>query len=55
MEVLQVMEKNRITNFGSGSILAISSIVSRFIGMLYKIPMTNIIGDKGWDTTVLHI
>ncbi len=30
-----------------GSILAIASIVSRFIGMLYKIPMTNMIGDKG--------
>lgn len=30
-----------------GSILAVSSIVSRFIGMLYRIPLTNIIGDTG--------
>ena len=28
-----------------GSILAIASIVSRIIGLLYRIPMTNIIGD----------
>ncbi len=30
-----------------GSILAISSILSRFIGMLYRIPLTNIVGDVG--------
>ena len=30
-----------------GSILAIASIVSRIIGLLYRIPMTNIIGDTG--------
>lgn len=30
-----------------GSILAISSIASRFIGMLYRIPLTNIVGDTG--------
>ena len=30
-----------------GTILAISSIISRFIGMLYRVPLTNIIGDTG--------
>ena len=30
-----------------GSILAIASMVSRVIGLLYRIPMTNIIGDHG--------
>lgn len=30
-----------------GSILAVSSIIVRFIGMLYKIPVTRIIGDEG--------
>lgn len=30
-----------------GSILAASSILSRFIGMLYRVPLTNIIGDTG--------
>ncbi len=30
-----------------GSILAISSILVRVIGLLYRIPMINIIGDKG--------
>ncbi len=30
-----------------GSILAFSSIISRFIGMLYRIPLTNIVGDVG--------
>lgn len=30
-----------------GSILAAASIVSRFIGMLYRIPLTNIVGDTG--------
>lgn len=30
-----------------GTILAVSSIVVRFIGMLYRIPMTRIIGDEG--------
>lgn len=32
-----------------GSILAIASILSRVIGMIYRIPMTNIIGDVGND------
>lgn len=30
-----------------GSILAAASILSRLIGMLYRIPLTNIIGDEG--------
>lgn len=36
------------TNFiVQGSILAIASILSRVIGLIYRIPMTNIIGDVG--------
>ncbi len=30
-----------------GSILAIASIISRIIGLIYRIPLTNIIGDVG--------
>ncbi len=30
-----------------GGILAVASILVRFIGMIYRIPMTNIIGDEG--------
>ena len=30
-----------------GSILAIASIISRIIGLIYRIPMTEIIGDVG--------
>lgn len=41
-------EKKRESNFlVQGSILAIASMVSRIIGLLYRIPMTNIIGDTG--------
>lgn len=32
-----------------GSILAIASIISRIIGLIYRIPMTDIIGDAGND------
>ena len=39
---------NKGTNFlVQGSILAIASIISRVIGLIYRIPMTNIIGDLG--------
>lgn len=30
-----------------GSILAVASIISRIIGLVYRLPMTNIIGDTG--------
>lgn len=30
-----------------GGILAVASILVRFIGMIYRVPMTNIIGDEG--------
>ena len=30
-----------------GSILAMASIISRVIGLLYRLPMTDIIGDTG--------
>lgn len=41
-------EKNKSTNFLiQGSILAFASIVSRIIGLIYRIPLTNKIGDIG--------
>lgn len=41
-------KKNNGTNFlVQGSILAVASIISRIIGLVYRIPMTNIIGDVG--------
>ena len=30
-----------------GSILAVASIVVRLIGILYRIPLTNIVGNEG--------
>lgn len=43
-------EKKKDTSFlVQGSILAIASIVSRVIGLVYRIPLTAIIGDHGND------
>lgn len=42
--------KKRGTNFlVQGSVLAIASIISRIIGLVYRIPLIGIIGDKGMD------
>lgn len=41
--------KNRAGFLMQGSILAIASIISRIIGLVYRIPMTEIIGDAGND------
>lgn len=42
--------KKKRTNFlVQGSILAMASIISRIIGLIYRIPMTEIIGDLGND------
>ena len=30
-----------------GTILAVASIIARVIGMIYRIPLTNILGDEG--------
>lgn len=41
---------NRNTNRNmvvQGSVLAVASMIARIIGMLYRIPLTNIIGDEG--------
>ena len=32
-----------------GSILAAASLIVRMIGLIYRIPMTRIIGDEVWD------
>ncbi|MFA9377524.1 MAG: oligosaccharide flippase family protein [Lachnotalea sp.] len=40
--------KNSESNFiVQGSILAVASVICRLIGILYRIPLTNIIGDEG--------
>ena len=40
--------KNKSNHFLiQGSILAVTSLLVRVIGLLYRIPMTNIIGDEG--------
>ncbi len=42
------MAENRKTNFiRQGTILAMASIIVRLIGIIYRIPMSNIIGDEG--------
>ncbi|MCD8324734.1 MAG: polysaccharide biosynthesis protein [Clostridiales bacterium] len=41
--------KNDASFLVQGSVLAVASIVSRIIGLLYRIPMTNIIGEYGND------
>lgn len=42
------MAENRKNNFiRQGSILAMASIIVRLIGIIYRIPMSNIIGDEG--------
>lgn len=46
------MGKNKKSSTGflvQGSILAMASIISRVIGLLYRIPLIGIIGDRGMD------
>ena len=40
-----------------GSILAIASIISRIIGLLYRVPLTAIIGNNGnsYYLSLIHI
>ena len=42
-------KKKNDTSLVQGSILAIASLVSRVIGLVYRIPLTAIIGDHGND------
>ncbi len=42
-------KKSETSFLVQGSVLAIASIVSRIIGLVYRIPMTNIIGEYGND------
>lgn len=42
-------KKNSTSFLVQGSILAMASLVSRMIGLLYRIPLTNILGDIGMD------
>lgn len=41
--------KNSTSFLAQGSILAIASIISRIIGLIYRMPLTAIIGDAGND------
>ena len=41
-------KKKKANNFiVQGGILAIAGVITRIIGMFYRIPVTNIIGDEG--------
>ena len=41
-------DNRKKTNFiAQGGILALAGIISRIIGMLYRIPLMNIIGEQG--------
>ena len=42
-------KKNDTSFLVQGSVLAIASIISRVIGLVYRIQMTNIIGEYGND------
>lgn len=42
-------KKNNTRFLVQGSILAMASIISRIIGLVYRIPLIGIIGDKGMD------
>lgn len=42
-------KKNESNVLVQGSVLAVASIISRIIGLLYNFPLTNIIGDIGND------
>lgn len=45
---METSSKKKASGFlKQGSILALASILVRIIGMIYRIPMTNIIGDEG--------
>ena len=45
---MEASEKTKTTNFlKQGSVLAAASILVRMIGLIYRIPMANIIGDEG--------
>ena len=47
-----MIENKRKSNTGfliQGSILAVASLISRMIGLFYRVPMTEIIGDIGND------
>ena len=41
------MEQRKNQYLVQGSVLAVASIITRIIGMLYKIPMTHMIGREG--------
>ncbi len=40
-------KENKSAFLVQGSILAIASVISRIIGLVYRVPLTNIIGDDG--------
>lgn len=47
MENKQTRRKKESNFVVQGSILAVAGIIVRLIGILYRVPMTNIIGDEG--------
>ena len=45
--IISTNNKNSDNTLKQGTILAVASVLSRIIGMLYRSPMTHIIGDEG--------
>ena len=50
-EAVPVRKENFVIQ---GTILAVAGIIVRLIGILYRVPMTNIIGDEAWDIIRRH-
>ena len=44
---MQVKKKGRSNFLVQGSILAVAGIIVRLIGLVYRVPMTNILGQEG--------
>ena len=38
-----------------GSILAAAAVITKVIGVVYRIPLTNLLGDEGNGFTDMHI
>lgn len=57
MENRQTRHKKESNFVVQGSILAVAGIIVRLIGILYRVPMTNIIGDEGmgYYTTAYNV
>ena len=48
MTVSGLNKREKALRFSSGTVaLAVSGLLVKFLGMVYKIPLTNLLGDEG--------